>query len=132
MDGVAPPTSQYPSFAQGNLVTPTDVNFPTLPNVRSPHDRTAGARVENHWLNVKDDKGVSLPMFVPQVDDDGNETSGILHPEVSVPLATYTGWNFSDPDHGDPDTLVSLAGSYIPFSSTRTQRETRRDPRLAI
>jgi len=69
---------------------------------------------------------------VPQVDDDGNETSGILHPEVSVPLATYTGWNFSDPDHGDPDTLVSLAGSYIPFSSTRTQRETRRDPRLAI
>ncbi len=132
VDGVAPPTSQYPSFAQGNLVTPTDVNFPTLPNVRSPHDRTAGARVENHWLNVKDDKGVSLPMFVPQVDDDGNETSGILHPEVSVPLATYTGWNFSDPDHGDPDTLVSLAGSYIPFSSTRTQRETRRDPRLAI
>ena len=132
VDGVAPPTSQHPSFAQGNLVTPADVNFPTLPNVRSPHDRTAGARVENHWLNVKDDKGVSLPMFVPQVDDDGNETSGILHPEVSVPLATYTGWNFSDPDHGDPDTLVSLAGSYIPFSSTRTQRETRRDPRLAI
>ena len=132
VDRVEPPTSQYPSFAQGNLVTPAEVNFPTLPNARLPHDLTAGTRVENHWLNGKDDKGVSLPMFVPQVDDDGNETSGIRHPEVSVPLATYTGWNYFNPDHGDPDTLVPLAGSYIPFSSTRTQREVRQDPRPAI
>ena len=132
VDRVEPPTSQYPSFAQGNLVTPAEVNFPTLPNARLPHDRTAGTRVENHWLNGKDDTGVSLPMFVPQVDDDGNETSGIRHPEVSVPLATYTGWNYFNPDHGDPDTLVPLAGSYIPFSSTRTQREVRQDPRPAI
>lgn len=132
VDGVEPPASQYPSFTQGNLVTPGAVNFPTLPNVRSPHDRTAGTRVENQWLNGKDGKEVSLPMFVPQVDDDGNETSGIRHPEVSVPLATYTGWNFFDPDRGDPDTLVPLAGSYIPFSSTRAQREALRDPRRAI
>ena len=68
----------------------------------------------------------------PQIDTDGNETSGIRHPKVEVPLATYTGWNFTHPDVGDPDTLVSLAGSYIPFPVTRAQRERTDDPRLSI
>ena len=71
-------------------------------------------------------------MFVPQVNADGNETSGIAHPEVAVPLATYTGWNFANPDQGDPDTLVALAGSYIPFLPTAAQRERANDPRASI
>lgn len=69
---------------------------------------------------------------MPQVDADGNETSGIRHPEVAVPLATYTGWNFTDADQGDPNTLVALAGSYIPFPATTAQREAARDPRRSI
>jgi len=47
-------------------------------------------------------------------------------------LATYTGWNFTNPDNGDPNTLVSLAGSYIPFPATREQRQRTRDPRPSI
>ena len=89
-----------------------------------------------YWFDdcvcLLDDVGERLPIFVPQVDVDGNEVSGVRHPEVTVPLATYTGWNFFDPDEGDPDTLVPLAGSYIPFPSTREQRESNRDPRRSI
>ena len=89
-------------------------------------------RATNHDLDGGAGGGTALPMFVPQVDADGNEIAGIRHPEVAVPLATYTGWNFTNPDNGDPNTLVSLAGSYIPFPATRAQRERTRDPRRSI
>ncbi len=132
VDGVAPPPSRHPRFADGNLVPPREIAFPAIPDVRSPSDRDAGGRSANRWLSGAADTGTPLPMFVPQVDADGNETSGIRHPEVAVPLATYTGWNFTNPDNGDPNTLVSLAGSYIPFPATRAQRERTRDPRRSI
>lgn len=132
VDDVEPPPSRHPRFADGNLVLPKQLAFPSVPGVRSPHDRTAGTRMANAWLNDRGGEGTALPMFVPQVDADGNETSGIRHPEVEVPLATYTGWNFTHPDAGDPDTLVSLSGSYIPFPTTRAQREKIDDPRPSI
>lgn len=37
---------------------------------------------------------VPFPFLVPQVDADGNEVGGIRVPDLSVPLATTTGWNF--------------------------------------
>ena len=132
VDGAEPPASRHPRFADGNLVAPRDLGFPTIPGVRSPHDRTGGTRVRNPWLAGADDAGVPLPMLVPAVDADGNETSGIVHPEVAVPLATYTGWNFTHPDAGDPDTLVALAGSYVPFAATKAEREAAGDPRPSI
>ena len=132
VDGVEPPPSRHPRFADGNLVRPTEVTFPAIPDVRSPRGLTAGNRIANSWLNDRGGEGTALPLFVPEVDADGNEISGIRHPEVQVPLATYTGWKFTHPDEGDPDTLVDLAGSYIPFPSTRAQRERTNDPRLSI
>ena len=59
-------------------------------------------------------------------------TSGIRLPEQSVPLGTYGGWAFRSQAQGQPDTLVSMAGSYIPFARTRAEREKSRDPRLSI
>jgi hypothetical protein len=50
-----------------------------------------------------------------------------------VPLATYTGWNFNRAGgEADPDALVPLAGSYIPFAATAQQRQASGDPRLSI
>ena len=132
VDGVEPPPSRHPRFADGNLVAPKDIDFPAIPDVRSPRNRTGGTRVANPWLKGNAETGVALPMLIPQVDGDGNETSGIRHPEVAVPLATYTGWNFTNADQGDPDTLVALAGSYVPFATTRRQREATNDPRPSI
>ena len=111
---------------------PKDIDFPAIPRRPLPRNRTGGTRVANPWLKGNAETGVALPMLIPQVDGDGNETSGIRHPEVAVPLATYTGWNFTNADQGDPDTLVALAGSYVPFATTRRQREATNDPRPSI
>jgi hypothetical protein len=53
-------------------------------------------------------------------------------PELSVPLATYTGWNLFDGKAGPADEISSMAGSYIPFPKTRAEREKTGDPRLSI
>jgi hypothetical protein len=68
---------------------------------------------------------------VPKVDADGNETSGVLLPDIAVPLATHTGWNqyrapFPEGEACDRD------GSYAPFPRTRAEREARGDPRLSL
>ena len=74
----------------------------------------------------------ALPFLVPQVDGDGNELAGIRVPEVSVPLATTTGWNFRAERVGNPTTIYALLGSYVPFARTKAEREARRDPRPSI
>jgi hypothetical protein len=70
--------------------------------------------------------------LVTQVDDDGNELSGVRLPNISVPLATYTGWSFRSPSIGQPDELLPLTGSFIPFRVTKQDREKASDPRPSI
>jgi hypothetical protein len=131
-DGVAPPASRHPRVDQGTLVDVKNVAFPMIPGVHSPLALTAGARMANPFLNGGAGAGATLPLLVPQVDQDGNERSGIRMPEVAVPLATYTGWNFRAPSVGSPDRLYPLLGSYIPFARTKAEREERKDPRPSI
>src|ERR1700722_4201908 len=73
-----------------------------------------------------------LPFIVPQVDADGNDTGGIRLPEQAVPLGTYTDWAFRSEQVGAPDTLIAMAGSYIPFAKTRADRDKTHDPRLSV
>ncbi len=113
-EGVAPPASQYPRLKDGTGLS-------------------AGARVANPLVpHGGGTRIVPLPLLVPQVDEDGNERSGIRLPDVAVPLATYTGWNFRNPAIGAPGELVSLLGSSIPFPATRAAREAAHDPRRSI
>ena len=58
--------------------------------------------------------------------------SGVRLPDLTVPLATYTGWNLRHPQIGAPDQLMSLMGSTIPFPATRRDREALADPRPSI
>ncbi|PYX45477.1 MAG: hypothetical protein DMG79_19195, partial [Acidobacteria bacterium] len=76
--------------------------------------------------------GEPFPVLVPQVDADGSERDGVRLPEVTVPLATYTGWNLRDPSIGAPDQRVAFEGSYIPFPKTAVDRQKSGDPRKAI
>jgi len=66
------------------------------------------------------------------VDSDGNDIGGLRTPELAVPLGTYTDWDFRSESIGSPDTLIAMAGSFIPFAKTRAEREKNGDPRLSI
>src|SRR4029077_16647842 len=131
-DGTMPPPSQYPRLSDRTLVRAAAVSFPGMPGVQSPKTLTAGSRMSLELLPGSAGAGAPLPFLVPQVDADGNERAGIRLPEVSVPLATYTGWNFRNSRIGGTDQLVSLLGSYVPFAQTKTEREARHDPRPSI
>ena len=115
--GTPPPASRYPQLADGTLVRIDQVRFPSLAGVSDPRT-TEGPK--------------ELPFLVPQVDRDGNELAGIRVPEVTVPLATTTGWNFRADRVGNPSTIYPLIGAYIPFARTRAEREARKDPRPSI
>jgi hypothetical protein len=139
-DGVAPPPSRYPRVEDKTLVQPGSLNFPTLAGVGRPAEPHKAYRVFYGLDFAK--KGIisvdppevngSYPILVPQVDKDGNELAGIKMPEVTVPLATYTGWNLFNPEAGPPSVLSSMQGSYIPLARTRSDRERSNDPRASI
>lgn len=118
--GKTPPASQYPKLSDGTLVAADQVRFPAIPGVPSP--RTVPAL----RLNQR-----AIPFLVPQVDADGNELAGVRTPEISVPVATYTGWSFRSPAIGGAHMLVSLMGSSIPFAQTAKTRASG-DPRKSI
>jgi hypothetical protein len=130
--GTPPPASAYPTLADGTLVKADAVSFPAVPGVASPRGLTAGPRVENPWIPGGGGAGAPLPLLVPAVDEDGNERAGIRLPDVAVPLATYTGWNFRHRSTGGEGELVSLLGSSIPFRATSAARAAAKDPRRSI
>ncbi|HPA17453.1 MAG TPA: alpha/beta hydrolase domain-containing protein [Verrucomicrobiae bacterium] len=130
--GTPPPPSAYPRLSDGTLIPVSKVCFPGLPGITSPRGVRAGARLRNPlWPNGAG-AGTELPLLVPQVDADGNDIAGIRMPDVSVPLATCTGWMFRPASMGCPEELLPLKGSWIPFATTREQRERLGDPRPAI
>jgi hypothetical protein len=129
-DGVEPPASQYPRISKDQLVAPGAWAFPKIEGVRTPHIKREAYRLDFGAMPPK--IGEPYPTLLPQVDLDGNETSGIRMPEVAVPLASYTGWNLRTKGIGAPDELFSMVGSYIPFPKTRVERENKKDPRQSI
>ena len=131
-DGKEPPENAIPRLADGTLVKASAVAMPAIPGVRLPRDLWGGRRAANPLTARDGAPGTELPFLVPQVDADGNERAGVRLPEVAVPLATYTGWNFRDVRTGGAHLLRPLSGSYIPFAATREQREHSGDPRASI
>ena len=134
-----PPPSQYSTIATHTLVPLSKYNFPKIPNVNIPTDANTGYHLDYgpNWrdgiLTIQPpnvDKAFTV--LVPQVDADGNELGGIHLPEVTVPLATYTGWNLRDPSVGAPTQRLGFEGSFIPFPKTADARKTLRDPRKSI
>ena len=107
------------------------VAFPSIPGVRSPQALPAAVRAANALVAHDGAPGTPLPFLVPQTDKDGIELAGVRLPEIAVPLATYTGWNFRNAAIGGTD-LFPLLGSYVPFAATAAERAAAKDPRAAI
>ena len=134
-----PPASAYPKISDGTLVPLHDYNFPAIPGVNRAHEANAAYRIDfgPKWqegiLTLQPPKvGEAFPVLVPQVDADGNERDGVRLPEITVPLATYTGWNLRDPSIGAPDQRVAFEVSDIPYPKTAEDRQKTGDPRRSI
>ena len=134
-----PPASSYPKIADGILVPLREYAMPVIPGVNRPHEANEAWHLDfgPHWrdgiLSVQPPKvSEPFPVFVPQVDADGNERDGVRLPEITVPLATYTGWNLRDSSIGAPDQRVSFEASYIPFPKTAADRQKIGDPRKSV
>jgi hypothetical protein len=76
--------------------------------------------------------GEPYPFLVSAVDSDGNEVGGLRPPDVTVPLATYTGWNTRHPSTGGEGQLLDYVGATLPFPATAEERERSVDPRSSI
>ena len=151
VDGQAPPASRVPRLSDGTLVPPlpqSAVGFPDIPGVTyaglkttrylldyGPNFYTTGIATINPPLVTapyQDNplNGPIYPSFVPKTDSDGNDIAGVRLPDVTVPLATYTGWALrSGPQANDG---CEAAGQYIPFASTEADRLASGDPRRSV
>ena len=74
--------------------------------------------------------GPLYPSFVPTTDSDGNDIAGVRLPDVTVPLATYTGWALRSGAWANDGCESS--GQYIPFPRTAADRQATGDPRPSI
>jgi hypothetical protein len=136
-----PPPSRYPRLADGTAVAPEQTKdvFAAIPGVGVPAHPPQVIRLDfgpdaarGVATTLPPVEGKPYPHFVPAVDRDGNEVSGIRLPDLTVPLATYTGWNLRHAQMGAPDKLMSLMGATIPFPATSEERAAKGDPRRSI
>jgi hypothetical protein len=139
-EGVEPPASAFPRFADGTAVIAESSAplFSRIPGVRFP-DRIHrpslldfGAEMDKGIPDYPAQVGAPYRTYVSAVDADGNEIAGIRPPELLAPLATFTGWNPRHPEQGAPGDLMSMMGSTLPFPLTRAERERAGDPRPSI
>ncbi len=139
-DGTLPPPSRYPKIADGTLVPPDRLKFPHVPGVttttavhKAYHADYGPRFAAEGVVTVEPPKiGRAFPILVPQVDADGNGLAGIRMPELTAPLATYTGWNLFNDRSGPPDAISSMQGSYIALPRTAADRKRSGDPRPSI
>jgi hypothetical protein len=149
--GVTPPPSMVPRLADGTLVPPMPqekLGFPKIPGVTY-----TGLKSTRYLLNYgpgfyktgimsinppvitppmfdNPANGPIYPTYVPKTDADGNDVAGVRLPDVTVPLATYTGWALragAQANDGCEGT-----GQMIPFPKTKADRIASGDPRLSI
>ncbi|HKP93900.1 MAG TPA: alpha/beta hydrolase domain-containing protein [Chthoniobacterales bacterium] len=138
-DGKAPPASRYPKLSDKTLVRREELKFPTIAGATLPERVHPALWLDfgPEWKNriiTKQPPGIGkpFPVFVPQVDADGNDLGGVRLPELEVPLATYTGWNLRDPNTGMPKERISFLGSFFPLPKTKADAEQMHDSRKPI
>ena len=141
-DGTPPPPSRVPTRADGTLVgyAAWRERFPQIPGQQIPNAPNQlplmdfGPREHDGILDQEPPKVLNeaaYTILVPQVYDDGIETSGVAAPMVQAPLGTYVGWNVRQRGVGD-GALHEFSGAYIPFPETPEVRAATEDPRPAI
>ena len=149
--GEEPPRNRVPRLRDGTFAPPLPqeaVGFPHIPGVTytglettrylfdyGPDYYTKGIPTINPPLvsppyQNNPANGPIYPSWVPRTDRDGNDIAGVRLVDVSVPLATYTGWALrAGPQANDG---CESAGQFIPFPKTKAERLASGDPRLSV
>jgi Alpha/beta hydrolase domain len=157
---IKPPDSRVPTFRDGTLVSPANTGFPTtIPDTLgfSPTGKvtytglkttrylfdyglnfyqtgiaTINPPVITYPLEDNPANGPIYPSYVPKTDSDGNDIAGVRLPDVTVPLATYTGWALRAGAQANDGCESS--GQFIPFPKTDAARFATNppDPRPSV
>jgi hypothetical protein len=139
--GIAdPPPSRYPRVSDGTAVRRETLGerFAALPGVELPVALPQrlradyGPEAERGIFHYPPRESEPYGTLVSAVDEDCNEVAGLRMPDVSVPLATYTGWTRRHSDIGAPGHFIPLLGATHPFPATAADRARTGDPRLSI
>jgi hypothetical protein len=159
-NGTPPPTSRVTHLSDGTMVPPlpqSGVGFPNIPGVTYNGLKTtrylldygslayyadgtvagAGIATKNPPTIVPSYQdnpanGPIYPSFVPTTDSDGNDIAGVRLADVTVPLATYTGWALRASPPPPPADGCEGSGQMIPFARTLAERLATGDPRPSI
>jgi hypothetical protein len=138
-EGEAPPADRLPRVADGTLVPPlpqAGMGFPQIPGVtyNGVHHTgdlfDFGPDFNKGVLSVLPPRlvGSPYPVLVPKTDADGNDIAGIRMPDVTVPVATYSGWAL----RADGLDGCDANGQRIGFAKTKAERLAAGDPRLSL
>lgn len=139
---VNPPASNHPRLDDQTAVSREIAlaEFPEIPDMSKPRPEFLWSLREIDLGNAASTgvgsyppvEGRFYPCFVSAIDVDGNELSGIKLPDISVPLATYSGWNPRHPESGAPDQIIPMQGSthYLPL--TEDSKNSAKDPRRSV
>lgn len=138
-DGTEPPLSRYPRIDDNSLVAMAAWRF-DVAGVDRPEAANGKPRFDYGPDFTRGVIGKVPPavlagaytVLVPQVDKDGNEIGGVRLPDITVPVATATGWALRARSAGGAGELCYLDGSYIPFAKTKAERIAKGDNRLSL
>ena len=143
--GQPAPPSRHPRISDGSAVESHTLaaKFRSIPGVEFPERVTRAMRLDygaeahlGRTTTLPPVAGEEFPALVSNVDDDCNEVGGIRLPDLTTPIATYTGWNLRHPDIGTPGLVIGitggLAGWVLPFAPTSAARAAAGDPRPSI
>lgn len=141
-EGTPPPPSRFPRLADGTAVPGQTLfnAYRAIPGVTLPDPELLPAI---HRLDLGPDAargigrypavvGKRYPNYVSAVDMDGNEIGGVRMPDVTVPVATSTGWNPRHPATGGEGQIIPMEGSTFPFARTSAERQHTGDPRPSL
>lgn len=137
---IEPPSSRYPSLSKKTLVKPEKILFPKIPAFGYDKYKLPAVSYNALYLGAyrvdyskfPPQNLEEYPVYVMQVNSDGNGVDGIRLPDITVPIATYTGWNRTKTGFGGDYRLCTASGSFIPFAKTKAERFASGDPRLSL
>jgi hypothetical protein len=130
--GIEPPKSEY---AKGGHLVPTlpqkKAGFPMIPGVNYTGWYNEVSVKDTSSLPHMPIPGKFYTVLIARMDHDGNETTGVRHPELEVPLGTHTGWALRRAPFAENEDCA-LTGQFIPFVTTKAERAASGDPRKSL